>query len=99
MLQPAFRSYDHGHAFGAGVGGAAERAGIGVDVEGVDEGEAAMAVGDVDGGVALVQFVEHPDGDAALAADGVELAVEARGVDGFLYVHAEVDDVKDHLQD
>ena len=72
---------------------------MGVDVEGVDEGEAAVAVGDVGGGMAFVDFVEDPDGDAALAVDGVELAVKAGGVHGFFYVHAEVDDVQDHLQD
>ena len=92
-------SHHHGHAFSAGVGCTGKGAGVGGDMEGVDEGQAAVAVGDVNGGMAFVDFVEHPDGDAALAADGVELTVEAGGMHGLLDIHAKIDDVEDHLQD
>src|SRR5262245_11306248 len=91
-------SHAERHPSAAGISSAGEAAGLGIDRDGVDAGDLAIALGEALDGVAAADFGADVLRDAGVAVGPISLAVEARRQDRVADAHPEFQHVQDDLQ-
>src|SRR5262245_39020957 len=86
------------HAIGTGVGGSIQATRLGLNRDGVNEGNAAVALGDSPDGMLPADFGTDIFGNPRLTRNHIALTVETGREHGFGRRHTEIEPVEDYLQ-